>query len=133
MTVVHTFQRYEAVACMDREDADALGKHLMAIADALTNGRARLDLNGHDHQLELHVARLVRIVQRATQPDVMGRSPCAGVEKLIQTIDDGKRLITVRTARADIVFDLMGARRTVTLEDRGPKVVDMAAFRQKCA
>lgn len=129
MTVAHTFQRYESVACMDRQDAEDLNSHLMAIATALaTNKRGCMDLATQSLEIGRHVSRLIRIVQRATQPDVVGSCPCNGVERLILTVDDGKRLITVRTPRADIVFDFAGRNRLVSLEERDATVVAMAPY-----
>ena len=105
MTQSMRLERYTSNACMDREDADALGVHLAAIARALATSRTTLAVTGSDTELATHYARLVRVMQRATQPDVVGRVPCQGVERITQEIENGRRTFTIRCEHADIVLD----------------------------
>lgn len=133
MTAIHTYSRYESNACMDREDANALSEHLLALATALSARRGRIDFETAPHEIALHYARLVRVVQRATQPNVMGRAAAPGVEKLMQIIENGVISFIVRTPQADIVVDM--GRRIMTLEPRGAdqRVVPIMPYLEKRA
>lgn len=116
MTGVTRIERYESNACIDREDAQAMSEHLTAIASALSRGRGRLRIDGRDQELSLHYARLVRVAQRCTQPNVVARAGVTGVDRIILSIENGVRTVTIRTQRADVILDTTA--RTVTLEER---------------
>jgi hypothetical protein len=117
MTYRNKVETYRATGVMDRQDATDLSAHLMALASVLA-AKGGIDASA-DHETQLHRARLVRIVQRATQPDVVAQVTVSGVDSLTYTIENGRRSMTVRTPRADIVLDL--DKRTVVVDDRGAR------------
>jgi len=128
VTAVTRVERYESIGCIDREDAAAMGDHLNAIAVSLTTGGGSVSIDRAGGDIGLHYARLVRIVQRCTQPDVIARAPCAGVDGIVLDIENGRRRITIRTQRADMILDM--ATRRVTLEER---VVEIAPYLRRRA
>ncbi len=125
MTAVVRIERYESAGCMDREDAEAMAVHMHAIADCLARSGGELDIGG-DHAIGLHYARLVRVCQRATQPNVVARAVSPGVERITYLVENGRRTMTIRTATVDLVLDL--DRRRVTVEHRDSKIVEIAPF-----
>ena len=130
MNVSHRIERYEATGVMDRQDATDMTQHLMALASVLA-ARGFIPADA-DHETQLHRARLVRIIQRATQPNVVAQVTVSGVDRVSYTVENGRRSMTVRTPRADIVLDL--DKRTVTIEDRGQqadRVVPIKPFLKK--
>lgn len=128
MTAVTRIQRYESTGCIDREDAAAMGDHLNAIAVSLTTGGGTVSIDRAGGAVALHYARLVRIAQRCTQPDVIARAPCGGVDGIVLDVENGRRTITIRTQRADMILDLTARR--VTLEER---VVEIAPYLRRRA
>lgn len=125
MTAVVRIERYESLGCMDREDAEAMAVHMHAIADRLARSGGVLDVVG-DHAMGLHYARLVRVAQRATQPNVVARAVSPGVERITYLVENGRRTMTIRTRQVDLVLDL--DRRRVSVEQRDDKVVEIAPY-----
>lgn len=126
MTIVNRAERYETNACMDRQDAEQMGVHLLALAPVLATCGGMLAVNDCDYQTCLHYSRLMRILQRATQPDVVGRAACSGVERITLDIENGYRIFTIRTQRADIVID--AERSYIRVDGPVGKVVQMNQY-----
>lgn len=128
MTAVTRVERYESVGCMDREDAYAMGDHLNTIAVALASNGGSMSIDKVGHDIAKHYSRLVRVVQRCTQPNVVAKVPCAGVDLIVLNIENGRRTVTIRTQRADMILDL--STRRVVIEER---VVEIQPYLQRRA
>jgi len=126
MTRITRTERYETNACMDRQDAQEMSDHLLALASTLVDRKGIVAMDQCDHETGLHFARLVRILQRATQPDVVGQAGCAGVSKIVLHVVDGVRTFTVSTPRADIIIN--ADRRTLSLDGTTGQVVSIERF-----
>lgn len=132
MTKTHRYTRYESTTCIDREDANALATHLMALASMLAANGCRLDLDRVDRDTGLHYARMVRVVQRATQPNVVGKAPCPGVLRMIMIVENGEHRAIIETPKAEITVSL--THRTMVLEPRGAneaRVIDLSHYRER--
>lgn len=105
MTTITRTERYETNACMDREDALAMADHLRALAPILAATAGSVSMARCDDDTHLHYVRLVRILQRATQPNVVGQAACQGVERMTLVIENGVSTFTVRTRDAELVIE----------------------------
>lgn len=110
MTTITRTERYQTNACMDREDALAMAGHLRVLAPILAAARGPIAVASCDDQTRLHYARLVRILQRATQPNVVGQAACQGVERITLVVENGASTFTVRTGEAELVLDSTARR-----------------------
>lgn len=127
MTYRTRVESYRSNGVVDRQDAADLSAHLMALASVLA-AKGRIDGDA-DLDTQLHRTRLIRIIQRATQPNVVAQVTVSGVDSVTYTNDNGRRVMLVRTPRADILLDL--DKRTVVVDDRGAKderVVDIKPY-----
>lgn len=116
MITTNRIVRYEARGAMDSQDAGDLAGHMLTIATALASNGGRLNVDSQD--MELRVARIVRIVQRATQEDLPSTTHCPGITGMAMIDDNGRRTIVIGTGRADVVIDLDPRnRRTIRLVD----------------
>jgi hypothetical protein len=75
---------------------------------------------------------MMRVVQRATQPNVVGKAPCPGVLRMIMIVENGEHRAIIETPKAEILVNL--SRRKMILEPRGAsqaRVVDLNHYRER--
>lgn len=96
--------RYEARGAMDALDAGDLAGHMLALATMLAGAGGHLTVS--DHQTALRIARILRIVQRATQPGIESTTAVAGVNGLNLIDTNGERTIVINIPQADVMIDL---------------------------